>query len=62
MELIDDEADVGPAPFEFKPYTLVYMLDPKNINLLSRRREGLVERSWDESDERIREEGFDAER
>ena len=34
VELIDDEADVNPAPFEFKPYTLAYVLDPKNIDLL----------------------------
>lgn len=34
VELIDDEADVNPVPFEFKPYTLAYVLDLKNINLL----------------------------
>ena len=34
VELIDDEADVNPTPFEFIPYTLAYMPNPKNIDLL----------------------------
>lgn len=34
IELIDDEADVDPALFEFKLYTLAYMLHLKNIDLL----------------------------
>ena len=34
VELIDNEANVNPVPFKFKPYTLVYILDPKNIELL----------------------------
>ena len=34
VELIDDEADVDPAPFEFIPYTLAYMPNLKSIHLL----------------------------
>ena len=34
VELIDNEADDNLTPFKFKPYTLAYMLDPKNIKLL----------------------------
>lgn len=34
IELIDDEANVDPALFEFKLYTLAYMLHLKNIDLL----------------------------
>ena len=34
VELIDDDVQVNPAPFAFRPYTLASLLDPKNIDLL----------------------------
>ena len=34
VELIDDDLQVNPAPFAFRPYTLASLLDPKNIDLL----------------------------
>ena len=34
IELIDDDIEVDPAPFAFRPYALASMLDPKNIDML----------------------------
>lgn len=34
VDLEQDPEDVNPAPFEFKPYTLASMLDPKNLEAL----------------------------